>query len=308
MTTLRAALVLVVVCAVGCGKGDGATKSKPAPAPEAKPPEKKEVEPAPPPAPIRVEGFKTPESVLYDSDKDVYYVSNINGSPFDKDGNGFISKVKPDGTVEQLEWVTGLNAPKGMTLLTNTLYVADIDVVRTIDIDAGKLTGEIAIKGATFLNDVTQDAGIVYVSDSGLKPGEGGFAPSGTDAIWQIDKDGKVTAVVKDPSLPRPNGLLKADALYMVTFGANELRKVYDGKTEVSATLPKGGLDGIVMYLDDLYISSWECQCVYKGKAQGPFEPVIEGVKSPADIGWDSRRKRILIPQFEDNVVLISPI
>ncbi len=311
---MRAVLVSLLVFAVGCGKDDAkSSKAKPTPetAPEAKQPPVPDEPPPPPPKaePIVVEGgFQTPESVFFDIANDVYYVSNINGSPFDKDGNGFISKVKPDGTIVELKWLDGLDAPKGMAAIGNTLYVADIDVVRTYDISAARQNGQIPIEGATFLNDVAVMSGVVYVSDSGLKPGEGGFAPSGTDAVWAIDKGGNATVRVKDAGLNRPNGLIGTDALLMVTFGAAELRKVLDGKADVIATLPKGALDGIVVYLDDVYVSSWECQCVYKGTVKGEFAPVIENVKAPAGIGWDSRRKRILIPQFEDNKVIIHPM
>src|SRR2546428_4593968 len=89
----------------------------------------------PPPAPsatkvVTVEGFLTPESVLHDSVQDIYFVSNINGSPTAKDNNGFISRVKPDGAVENLKFIEGgrsgitLNAPKGLALAGDTLWVA----------------------------------------------------------------------------------------------------------------------------------------------------------------------------------------
>ena len=96
--------------------------------------------PPPPPGPTKVasvEGFLTPESVLHDSGQDIYFVSNINGSPTAKDNNGFISRLKPDGAVENLKFIEGgkggvvLNAPKGLALHGDTLWVADIDVVRS---------------------------------------------------------------------------------------------------------------------------------------------------------------------------------
>jgi len=79
--------------------------------------------PTPPPTPAAtkvavVEGFLTPESVKYDTGQDVYFVSNINGGPLTKDNNGFISRVRPDGAIENLKFVEGghngviLNAPK----------------------------------------------------------------------------------------------------------------------------------------------------------------------------------------------------
>lgn len=85
---------------------------------------------------VEVTGFSTPESVVHDAVDDVYLVSNINGEPLAEDGNGFISRVTPDGEVEALRWIDGeadgveLNAPKGMAVLGDTLYVADIDCVR----------------------------------------------------------------------------------------------------------------------------------------------------------------------------------
>src|SRR2546430_5291507 len=66
--------------------------------------------PTPPPSPgatklIVVEGFLTPESVLHDPAQDIYFVSNINGGPTTKDNNGFISRVRPDGAVENLKFI-----------------------------------------------------------------------------------------------------------------------------------------------------------------------------------------------------------
>ena len=47
-----------------------------------------------------VVGFLMPESVLDDSAQDIYFVSNINGGPLTKDNNGFITRVRPDGAIE----------------------------------------------------------------------------------------------------------------------------------------------------------------------------------------------------------------
>ena len=85
------------------------------------------------------EGLKAPESALLDEARGVLYVSNVNGNPTDKDGNGYISKLSPDGTVTQAEWVTGLDAPKGLALHDSTLYVSDIDKLVAIDVGSGKI-------------------------------------------------------------------------------------------------------------------------------------------------------------------------
>ena len=105
-------------------------------------------------APINVAGdFKTPESILVDVKRDEYLVSNINGAPTDKDNNGFISRVAPDGKISELKWLEGgkngltLNAPKGMALVGNTLYVADLDVVRVFNRSSKRSLGAIPIPG-----------------------------------------------------------------------------------------------------------------------------------------------------------------
>ncbi|HEX6911535.1 MAG TPA: hypothetical protein VF142_14125, partial [Longimicrobium sp.] len=120
-----------------------------------------------------VGGFAEPESVLHDSVADVYLVSNVVHGPIDRDNNGFISRVSPDGRVLAAKWIEGaqrgavLHAPKGTGIVGDTLYVADIDVVRRFHRTTGAPLGEIAIPRATFLNDVAVGAdGSVYVTDS----------------------------------------------------------------------------------------------------------------------------------------------
>ena len=61
--------------------------------------------------------LKNPESVVYASKQDVLFVSNIDGKPDQKDQNGFISKVSPtNGSIIELDWIKGLNTPKGMAI------------------------------------------------------------------------------------------------------------------------------------------------------------------------------------------------
>ncbi len=81
--------------------------------------------------------LKTPESVYYDEDRDVLYVSNINGDPTGKTGDGFISKLNLDGSVKEMKWVTGLDAPKGMAVFDGKLYVSDIQNLVVINIEKG---------------------------------------------------------------------------------------------------------------------------------------------------------------------------
>src|SRR3989449_11480919 len=134
--------------------------------------------PTPPPSPAAtkvavVEGFLTPESVLHDPVQDIYFVSNINGGPTTKDNNGFISRVRPDGAVENLKFIEGghngvmLNAPKGLAIRGDTLWVADIDAIRAFDAKTGAARDSVSLAslGAVVLNDIAiAQTGAVYIT------------------------------------------------------------------------------------------------------------------------------------------------
>lgn len=322
-------LVLAVSAGLlaACG-GEEPPAATPAPAsasaaapPPAPPATTAAAQPTPPPEPpkpaapapaAKYTGLDTPESVLYDAEGDRYLVSNINGKPDAADNNGYISVLAPDGKVLTQKWIEGgqkkvkLDAPKGMAIVKGVLYVADVSVVRTFDAKTGAPKGDVKIPGATFLNDITAsaDGKTVYVSDSGLKLGEKGFEPTGTDAVWAIEK-GKAKALAKSPDLGRPNGLLWTDkGVWVVTFGTGELYRLdAKGAKQEAQKLPKGSLDGIVAVGDSLLISSWDASAVYRGKPGQTFEVVLAEQKSPADIGYDTKRGRVLVPHFLENTV-----
>lgn len=266
------------------------------------------------PSPIskqEITGFSTPESVLYDAANDIYLVANINGSPTDVDDNGFISKVTPDGKIKELKWIDGskaeikLDAPKGMAIVGNVLYVADITFVRKFDLKTGKQTGEIKIDGATFLNDVTpRKAGGVTVTDMGVTPK---FEPSGSEAIYTIDAKDKATSIAKGKALTLPNGIIESGGkTYSVTFGGGSIYEVPAKGDPKPEKLPKGQLDGVVIAADGtFFVSSWEGKTIYKGKPGGKWEDLEVGITSPADIGYDTKRKVLLVPSFQGNTVTI---
>ena len=263
----------------------------------------------------------TPESVLYDSGRDMYMVANIGGkSPTEVDDNGYLTVVNPDGSNERAnanwQWINGsandikLDAPKGMAISGETLYVADITVVRRFEAKAGKQKDDIKIDGATFLNDVSPDGdGGVFVTDSGIGPD---FKPNGGDAVYHIAKDGKVTARIKAKDLGNPNGVWHdgKGTLWVVTFGSGEIYSVdAKGKKSKPEKLPKGQLDGIVgMEGGEFLVSSWEGKCVYRGKPGGEWKEIVSGIESPADIDYDPKRKRLLIPGFTTNKLHIHQL
>jgi hypothetical protein len=263
-------------------------------------------------------GFATPECVLHMVEDDVYLVSNINGSPFAADGNGFISRLGPDGSVVALKWIDGatdgvtLNAPKGMGVSGGTIYVADVDHVRMFDAKTGAAKGEIKLEGSTFLNDVAVASdGAVFVSDSGFGDG---FKPSGTDAIYKINGEGAAEKIIAGEALGHPNGLLAKESgdLVVVTFGSGEIYTVSGGSTAergAGVKTEQGSLDGVIaLGSGEILVSSWGASAVYRGKEAGPFTTVVSDVDAPADIGWDAKRSRVLIPLFKTNTVVIQKI
>lgn len=257
-------------------------------------------------------GLSTPESVLYDPTTDRYIVSNIDGKPLEADGKGFISKLTPEGKVETLKWIESgknkatLNAPKGLGFLGDMLVVADLDTVRMFDRKTGAPMGEVKVPGATFLNDVAEAGDHVLVSDTGMKQGASGFEPTGTDAVYSIDKTKKLTTVAKGKELGNPNGLLVVNGkTWVVTFGSGEIYSLDDkGKKSDAQKLPKGQLDGILpIGAGELLVTSWESSTVYRGRPGATWTAAIEGVKSPADIGYDAKRFRVLVPLFMENEI-----
>ncbi len=263
-------------------------------------------------------GFATPESVLHDPQADLYIVSNINGSPLGQDGNGFISRLSPSGDVLELKWIDGtaegvtLHAPKGMGIAGDTLFVADINHVRLFHRVSGAPLGERAVPGATFLNDIAVGPdGTVYVTDTGLRAGPDGFRDSGTDALYRFDDD-RAVAIATGAGLGRPNGIVVApDGVIVVTFGSGTVYRI-DPATGQRTNMPipdQGQLDGVIRLSDGtLLISSWAAQAIYRLSPEGRYEVLVENVPAPADIGYDRGRRRVLIPLFMDDKVLIHPI
>lgn len=309
---------LVSGFALACGSSPTPPPEAPAePEPVAEVAPAPEPEPAPPPGPVVIKdvGFQTPESVLHDASSDTYLVSNINGAPLDKDDNGFISKLSPEGEVIALKWIDGaaadvtLNAPKGLGVSNGKLYVADIDVIRTFDLATGKPGQQIKVAGASFLNDVAVGPdGSIFVSDTGLGANKSGeLSPNKKDAIYKVSPQGKLSTLAKGEKLGLPNGLAAdATGLWVVTWSGSYYHVTPDGKPEPSVKAPAAQLDGIVQTSDgQVLFSSWEKSAVFIGTPDTQFSPVLSDVKSPADIGYDGKRGQVLVPLFTENSIQI---
>ncbi|MES2694856.1 MAG: SMP-30/gluconolactonase/LRE family protein [Verrucomicrobiota bacterium] len=238
--------------------------------------------------------LKTPESVRLDAANKVLYIANIDGKePWTKDGKGSIGKVGLDGKVIAADWVTGLEAPKGMALHNGKLYVADIDRMVVIDTAKGAISQTIPVPGSQRLNDVTvAKDGTVYVTDmQGLK-------------IYAL-KDGKPEVYFAE-GLKRPNGILAHDgAIYILDSGA--LFKV--GKDKKAVKIAEGmdaSTDGIEHVKGDEFIVSCWAGAVYyvKGSTTQLLVDTRPQKANSADIGYDAKNKIVYVPTFFGNTVI----
>jgi sugar lactone lactonase YvrE len=240
--------------------------------------------------------LKVPESITYDAQREILYVSNINGSPLEKDGNGFISKVKLDGSIEKLEWVTGLNAPKGSDITKEKLYVTDIDELVVIDIETGGKISSYKKEGAIFLNDVAIDkAGNVYVSDFSKE----------NSAIYRLTDD-KFEIWMKNDEIGRPNGLYIHDNELYVGNSEDGKIKAIDLKNESIRTVAVvgSGIDGLKMDREGNFIvSDWSGKTSYvskNGEVTELLNTTDEKINS-ADLEFIIEKNLLIIPTFFDN-------
>jgi len=278
---------------------------------------------APPPPPtatrvVAVPGFSSPESVLHDSTQDIYFVSNINGSPTAKDGNGFISRVTAEGAVANLRFIEGgkngviLNAPKGMALTGDTLWVTDIDAVRAFDARTGAPLDSVSLStlAAVFLNDITATpSGALYITDTGIRFDDvGNVLHRGPDKLFRIGPDRIATVALRGDSLGWPNGIALdpvGKRFIIVQLGGKSVLawKPEDRAPSVVAT-GAGGFDGVVVVGNRILVSSTTDSTVSSYET-GKQVRLISGVPGAADIGYDGKRNRVLIPVVAGNRVEI---
>jgi sugar lactone lactonase YvrE len=262
-----------------------------------------------------IDGFKTPESVKWHAGQGVWFVSNINGNPSNKDGNGFISRLRADGTVDSLMFVAGgrggvtLHAPKGMALVGDTLWVADIDAVRAFDARTGAPVASIdlAAQQATFLNDIAVGAdGALYVTDTGIRFGPTGeMTKPGTDRIFRVAAGARAATVAASGArLGGPNGIAfdAANQRFVVApFGEGTVF-AWNGTDTTTTSLGAGPgqYDGIEVLGDGRVLaSSWADSSVHVFPAGGGASTrLVTGVPAPADFGIDPARNVIAIPIF----------
>ncbi len=239
----------------------------------------------------------TPESVIYDRKRDLFYVSNMNMEPRLKDGNGFISKMDRVGNINDLRWIQGLSSPKGMAITGDTLFAADVDELVMMNIVTGEIIEKIPIAGAKMLNDISSDReGNLYIAD--------------TDAakIYRYS-DGKVTEWLTE-GLNGPNGLLiDGNRLLVASQGSNDFASIdLATKTRTLLTGEITHADGIAYTgIPGYYIvTDWNGEIFLinpDNSKRSLLKTSDKGINS-ADIEFVPELNLLLVPTFYRNCVV----
>jgi hypothetical protein len=236
-----------------------------------------------------LEGLRTPESVLvYKTEKEtLLFVSEIEGEGAVVDGKGGIAKLNAAGEIIDIDWVRGLNAPKGLAYFGDSLFVADITEVVEISIAKGEVLRKIPVADSVFLNDVTINMrGEVFVSDTR------------TNKVHRII-DGKVETYLEN--ITSANGLKALGSNLIVA--ANDTLWLADEKKKLHK-LAEGfaaQADGVEMTAPGEFIVSCWAGLIYYIHSDGRLELLLDSREqkiNTADIGYDSDRHLLYVPNF----------
>lgn len=240
------------------------------------------------------EVLKGPVSVCVDSKEKMLYISNVNGvNIWAKDNNGSIGRMLLNGGSLQGEWIRGLHSPKGMAIVKDMLYVADLNEVVVIDIGKQEIKKKIAVPLAEQLNDITVDGkGTLYISDT---KGKRVYMLKGGDANPFLE------------GLMGPKGLCwYKENLYFIDR-SSLYRVEYDRKLTLLAEGFEGGAEGLVAVNESDFIVSCRAGILYHVRRNGSKEILLDRREEKinlADISYDPVTRIVYVPTFSDNKVL----
>jgi DNA-binding beta-propeller fold protein YncE len=260
----------------------------------------------------RIDAFYGPESVRYDSAQDIYFVSNMLGAGSAKDGEGFIARIRASDLQPLDVFIEGgvrgatLNAPKGMVLQGDTLWVTDIDVVRGFHRVTGAplRTIDLAALKPQMLNDIAVSPdGTLYITDTGIAMTDKGVLHPGGDKVIGIRPGGTTTVRTNAGEIGWPNGVAwDAHGGRWIVVSFDPFRSTVSalsphGGAPVEIAHGKGRYDGVEVLADGtMLVTCWNDQSLHMIKPDGSDVRLIGNVFTAADIGVDTRRNRVAIP------------
>ena len=261
-------------------------------------------------------GLLSPRAVIHDPVADVYLVTNVNGPNMAEDQNGFVSRIAPDGTVQNLTWIapsaaaSALHSPTGIAIRGDSLYVADLGCIGVFNRESGEAVERTCMDGVSSISglDVGPE-GSLFLTDSGFETGTGGMVSSGTAAVYRlvIGDDRRGSTLAQGSDLGHPMGLaVGSRGIFVVTSDPGQvLRLTADGQRTTVLSAPNSDFEGVVFVGDGGFAySSSSDSTVYHVDGQGAVHPVLTGVSSPGDLGYDATRNRLLVPLTSENRVV----
>jgi sugar lactone lactonase YvrE len=258
-------------------------------------------------------GFQGPESVRYDPDQDVYFVSNMAGAGSVKDNNGYISRIRASDPDSASVFVQGgakgitLDAPKGLAIHGDTLWATDITVLRGFDRHSGAplATIDFAPLGAVQLNDIAVGPDeTLHVTDTGIIMSPKGVIHTGPDRVFVVGPNAHISVAAEGFQLRRPNGITwdPVEKRWIVVsfdqFAGQIMANPQGHEAPPLIRTRSGGgqLDGVEVLQDGaILFTSWADSSIHL-LANGRDEPIIREVAVPADIGVDTKRNYVLVP------------
>ena len=254
-------------------------------------------------------GFRFAESISYDAKRDLYVVPSAGMAQTVVPNDGYVSLVNPDGSAHTLKWIgvtrngLTLNHPLGSDIENDLLYLADMDVIRSFDMNTGAPKGSVTVKGITtgFINDIeVASDGTIYATQTG----------NDDPASWRVFKitpQGDSSVFLSGPPLNRPNGIAfdpKGNVVVINIGSADVLTFSPSGQlvsTEQS-TDPRN--DGLVILPDGTkYVSSVRQGTVARIRPGQKAELIASGIPSAASMTYDPKRNRLVIPMNDNNAL-----
>jgi gluconolactonase len=261
-------------------------------------------------SPTTVAGLKNPESVVVGPGGKVY-VSVIGER--DKLGDGLVVMVDRD-SAKITTFATGLDDPKGMVWVGDSLFVADLRKVWKIDAKGQVevfLVPEDFPRRPVYLTGIAYDGqGAFFVCDSGDRLGNKG-------AVFRVDARKKILLVLDaeltSPQIAIPYGLIvdDPDHFFVADFGFGYLYR-FDINIGTAQRI-SGGFGGAyglaVVAGGPLYVSDWRRGLIFQINTD--LEPpalVAEKFESPAGIALTRDGRTLLIPDTKAGTLTWLPL
>ncbi|MHC1780791.1 MAG: hypothetical protein AB9922_11205 [Bacteroidales bacterium] len=253
--------------------------------------------------------LRIPESAVYDSKRDVLYVSN-----YTAENNGFISKVKLNGEIEKIDFIGGIMQPTGLAVKDNKLLIVGRYNLIEYDLDSNKITGKYPFPQPQFANDISIDeAGNIYVSDGpkGTIYMLTGYTPK-TDSPAS---HAKFTEWLSSPCLKGINGIVTREGKIYAGVSSDGSIKIIDTGTKELKTVFTFGkqtiMDGLAFDNQGNILFSDNDGRLFRLTPEVRHELILN-TKTPkmniADFCYIPQKQLLVIPTFYDNRLIFYKV